>query len=74
MHDIRKLASQRKEINYRRSGFVAVLLIVDTAPLPDEQMSPRTLEAVQAFAAENKVLVFYLSPDRCVPKVKVHKP
>jgi hypothetical protein len=67
LHDIRKLASQRKEINYRRGDFLPVMLIVDTAPLPNEQMSKSTLEAVQAFAADNKVLLFYLSPDRCLP-------
>lgn len=74
LHDIRKLASQRKEINYRRGDFLPVMLIVDTAPLPNEQMSASTLQAVQAFAAENKVLLFYLSPGRCLPEIKRRTP
>ncbi|TXH70794.1 MAG: hypothetical protein E6Q83_04560 [Thiothrix sp.] len=60
--DIKKLAAQRVEAQYRGSDFLPVVLIIDTAPDLKERMTEKSLKQVQDKAKQENVGFLYVSP------------
>ena len=61
--DINKLAALRYECCHRGSNFYPVVMILDTAPLAHEQMTPYSYNKAKEVAEENSVGFLYCSPD-----------
>jgi hypothetical protein len=66
VRDIEKLDAFRHEVRHRGGDMVPVVLVVDTAPLSAERMTPASLERAKALARDLEVELFYCSPDRCI--------
>lgn len=60
--DIKKIAAHRDEIQHLGGEMHPVMLIVDTAPLPEERIRPASIESAAAAAQALKVSFLYLSP------------
>ena len=60
--DIRKLAAHRDEVQFLSSDVHPVMMVIDTAPLVEERMRPRAVEAVSQTAHDTKVSFFYVGP------------
>ena len=60
--DIEKLAAHREEARHRGADMLPVMLVVDTAPLPEERMKPWAIEAAREAAKRHGVELYYLSP------------
>jgi hypothetical protein len=67
IRDIEKLAAHREERKYRhKSGFYAAVMVIDTAPDPDERMTKDHVEEISLAARKNGVEFFYLSKRKVV--------
>lgn len=64
--DLEKIAAFRKELHYRGTEMVPVMLVIDTAKKAEERMTEYSFEEVRARAWDLHVPLFYCGPDRCV--------
>lgn len=69
IEDIRKLAAHRRERKYRHGrGFHAVVMVIDTAPEADEQMTAEHRREIRAAARTAGVQFLYASRQLSVPE------
>ena len=61
--DIAKLAAHRDEAKHRGNDFYPVMMVIDTAPLPKEQMTKYGFDQATQSAEELSVGFLYLSPE-----------
>lgn len=61
--DILKLQAHREEARGRRGDFIPVMMVIDTAPIPKERMTPASLAESQLLAREAKVEFLYVSQE-----------
>lgn len=61
--DIEKLSAHREEARHRKSTFLPVMLVIDTAPIEKERMTKEGLKEAKMIARELQVEFLYLSPD-----------
>ncbi|NDV52960.1 hypothetical protein [Salipiger sp. PrR003] len=59
--DIEKLAAHREEVEHLGAAMVPVMMVLDTAPVTNERMTPQALKACREFAASQRVAFAYLS-------------
>ena len=60
--DIEKLAAHQEEANARGVSFLPVMMVIDTAPLPIERMTSRSIRESRTAANELGVGFMYTSP------------
>ncbi len=70
--DIEKLAAHREEAKHRGGDFYPVMMVVDTAPLPEEQMTEYSFDLARQSAEELLVGFLYLSPETTFDSVSGH--
>ncbi len=70
--DIKKLAAHREEAKNRGSDFYPVMMVVDTAPLPKEQMTTYAFDEAKRSAEALSVGFLYLSPETEFDSVSGH--
>lgn len=61
--DIQKLKAFRNEARRRRKNFIPTMVVLDTAPVEEERMTPKSLEIILSEAKTNNVGLFYLAPE-----------
>ncbi|WP_157665301.1 hypothetical protein [Cyanobium sp. NIES-981] len=61
--DIVKLQSHREEARWRNCDFIPVVMVIDTAPMPAERMTPTSLAESRRVAHEATVEFLYVSPE-----------
>lgn len=61
--DIEKLAAHRDEVKHLGGDFYPVMVVIDTAPLPKEQMTKYSFDLARQSAEELSVGLLYLSPE-----------
>lgn len=61
--DIYKLEAFRNEARRRRKNFVPTMVVLDTAPQPEERMTSQSVETILSEAKQHNVGLFYLAPD-----------
>ena len=61
--DIEKLAAHRDEAKHRGNDFYPVMMVIDTAPLPKEQMTKYGFDLATQSAEELSVGFLYFSPE-----------
>ena len=61
--DIRKLAAHREEAACRGNDMLPVMLVIDSAPLEQERMTPLALVKAKELADELDVAFMYVSPE-----------
>lgn len=62
--DIDKLRALREEVQFFNGSVIPVVMIIDTAPLPEEQMTSSALGKVRNYAKNEGVGVYYVSQDK----------
>ncbi len=62
--DILKLEAFRKEAQRRGSNVVPTMVVIDTAPDENEQMTDDSIEVILDEAKKHNVGLFYVSPNR----------
>jgi hypothetical protein len=70
--DIEKLAAHREEVKHLGSDFYPVMLVIDTARSPKEQMTEYSLDLTRQVAEELSVGFLYLSPQTEFDSVSRH--
>ena len=70
--DIKKLAAHRDECIARGSKFYPVVMVLDTAPLAHEQMTPDSCNTTKMIAEAHSVGFLYCSPDDEFNSVQRH--
>jgi hypothetical protein len=70
--DIEKLAAHRDEAKHLGSDFYPVMIVIDTAPLPKEQMTSYSFDLAIQSAEELSVGFLYLSPEVTFDSVSNH--
>jgi hypothetical protein len=60
--DIEKLAAHREEAKAQGSYMYPVMMVIDSAPLPEERMTESALSKAEEVAQNNKVGLLYVSP------------
>lgn len=58
--DIDKLAAHRAEVKARSGDMIPVMMVIDTAPLVEERMTPHAIAACRARAVELDVDWYYV--------------
>ncbi len=61
--DIFKLQAHRQEVQARNHDFIPVMMVIDTAPNPQERMTQVSFAGSQSAAREAGVEFFYVSQD-----------
>jgi hypothetical protein len=61
--DILKLKAHREESRRRKGEFIPVIMVIDTAPLLEERMSPLSLAKSRLVAREERVEFLYVSQE-----------
>ncbi|MCY1706314.1 hypothetical protein [Pannonibacter sp. SL95] len=59
--DIDKLAAHRAEVKARSGEMIPVMMVIDTAPLVEERMTPHAIAACRARAVELDVDWYYVA-------------
>ncbi len=72
VRDIKKMAAHREEAVHRGGDFYPVMMVVDTAPLPKEQMTTYALNEAKRSAEELSVGFLYFSQETEFDSVSVH--
>ncbi|WP_295390683.1 hypothetical protein [uncultured Thiodictyon sp.] len=62
IRDINKLAAHRQEAQQRNASFVPVMMVIDTAPTPEERMTSWALSESREACKEVSVEFMYVSP------------
>lgn len=70
--DIQKLAAHRDEVKHCGGDFYPVVMVIDTAPLPNEQMTKSSFDLARQSAEELSVGLLYLSPETQFDSVSGH--
>jgi hypothetical protein len=68
--DIKKLSAHRDEARHRKSTFLPVMMVIDTAPKESERMSKEGLSESLDAAQKNHVEFLYLSPEAATSTLK----
>ncbi|MFN7165869.1 MAG: hypothetical protein ACK4NV_02400 [Pannonibacter sp.] len=63
MSDIDKLAAHRAEVKARSGDMIPVMMVIDTAPLLVERMTPHAIATCRARAVELDVDWYYVAAD-----------
>lgn len=70
--DIEKLAAHRDEVKHLGGDFYPVMMVIDTAPLPKEQMTKYSFDLARQSADKLSVGFLYLSPEMEFNSVSGH--
>ena len=70
--DMKKLAAHREEATHRSSDFYPVMMVVDTAPLPEERMTEYGFDLARRSAEALSVGFLYLSQETVFDSVSGH--